>query len=350
MTNVDDILISGAGIIGLSLALELRERGAQVAVLDRGEPGHEASSAAAGMLAPTDPETPPELHEFARRSADEYPAYIEKVEQRSNRETDFRSGTIVLLPKNDAPRDHLPLSAAELQRLEPAILPADYFSFAIPEEHSVDPDLLIRALLAAARNTGITIHSHTAVLEFQSQDSQVEVIAANGRFFAQAAVNCQGAWSGFPVRPRKGQMLYVQPKTSGVLKHVVRAPEVYLVPRSSGKILVGATVEDIGYDKTVIPEMIQALHLRAAGLVPELARAQIVSSWAGLRPGTPDNLPVIGQIDKNVFIASGHYRNGILLAPATAKIMADLIGGKSPQISIEAFSPARFAKVLAIQR
>ena len=139
-------------------------------------------------------------------------------------------------------------------------------------------------------------------------------------------------------------MLYLQPQKPGLLTHVVRTPDIYLVPRSSGKILVGATVEDVGYDKTVAPQAIRSLHRSAADVVPPLAKAAVVSSWAGLRPGTPDDLPIIGLTEiPNVFIAAGHFRNGILLAPATAMIMADLIAGKAPEINVSAFSPARFA-------
>ncbi len=130
------------------------------------------------------------------------------------------------------------------------------------------------------------------------------------------------------MKPRKGQMLYVQPKAS-VLRHVLRAPEVYIVPRSSGKVLIGATVEDVGYDKSVDPSAIQNLLNAAAKYLPELASAPITQSWAGLRPGTPDGLPIIGPTETpGLFIASGHFRNGILLAPVTARIMADLLQGR----------------------
>jgi len=127
-------------------------------------------------------------------------------------------------------------------------------------------------------------------------------------------------------------------------EHVVRAPEIYLVPRSSGKILVGATVEDVGFDKDVQPEIIQELHSVAARYLPELARADVTESWAGLRPGSPDDLPLIGPTEvPGIFVASGHFRNGILLAPITAQIVADLVTGKAMSTNISAFSPERFA-------
>ena len=132
-------------------------------------------------------------------------------------------------------------------------------------------------------------------------------------------------------------------RKSVLLQHVLRAPEVYLVPRSSGKVLIGATVEDVGFDKSVDPSSIRQLIDNASKYLPELASAPITQSWAGLRPGTPDDLPIIGATDKpRVFAATGHFRNGILLAPVTAQIMADLIHGRPSTLDIRAFSPDRF--------
>jgi glycine oxidase len=141
-------------------------------------------------------------------------------------------------------------------------------------------------------------------------------------------------------------MLYVQPQTA-MLQHVLRAPDVYVVPRSSGKVLVGATVEDVGYDKSVDPATVHALFSAAAKYLPELASAPITQSWAGLRPGTPDSLPILGATEMpGVLIASGHFRNGILLSPITAKIMANLVEGRPSPLDIGAFAPSRFRSAL----
>lgn len=344
--KVWDIIISGAGIIGVSLALELRERGADVLVLDARDPGQEASSAAAGMLIVHDPDTSPQLRPLARESARLYPEFVRKIENKSAINTDFRRGAIALLPRGETLPEHKPLSQKQLQQLKPAINPRDLSAFLVSDENSVDPRLLMQAILIAAQNSGVEIRGNTAVQDIQSNGKQVEVMAQSDRFTAQTIVNCQGAWAGSPVRPRKGQMLYLQPQKPQLLNHVLRTPEVYLVPRSSGKILVGATVEDVGYDKTVQPEVIRQLHNSASQFVPALAESPIVASWAGLRPGSPDDLPLLGPTDRwGQFIAGGHFRNGILLAPITAKIMADLITGKTLSIDISDFSPARFAKV-----
>jgi glycine oxidase len=336
-----DVIIAGAGIIGVSLALELRERGATVLVLDRAEPGSEASSAAAGMLAPTDPETPEALRALAMQSASMFPAFVQKLESAGNIQVDFRRlGTIALLEENAAPHEYRSLSVTELQRLEPSIHSAGHSAFFVQED-SVDPSLLMKAALAAARNLGIEIRGHTSVTKMHESGAAVEVVTEPDTFSAASVIDCRGAWSGAPVRPRKGQMLYVAPQAS-VLQHVLRAPEVYIVPRSSGKILIGATVEDVGFDKSVDSSVIQRLLNAAEKYLPELASAPIIQSWAGLRPGTPDDLPILGPIDKHVFAATGHFRNGILLAPITAKVMADLIHGHPSPLDIHAFRPNRF--------
>lgn len=341
-----DVIIAGAGIIGVSLALELRERGHAVLVLDHATPGGEASSAAAGMLAPADPETPPALRPMAFASARIFPDFVCKLETAGKMQVDFRHfGTIALLRDEPAPAEYRGLSANELQRLEPSLQNTGQSAFFVHED-SVDPHLLMQAALAAARNLGVEVRGDSAVQDIRPRDNGVEALTPADTFSAHCVVDCRGAWSGAPVRPRKGQMLYVQPRTAA-LQHVLRAPDVYLVPRNSGKILIGATVEDVGYDKSVDPATVHALFSAAAKYLPELASAPIIQSWAGLRPGTPDGLPILGVTEApGILIASGHFRNGILLAPITAKIMADLVEGRPSPLDIAAFAPGRFPREL----
>lgn len=353
-----DVIIAGAGIIGVSIALELQERGATVLVLDRGEPGKEASSAAAGMLAALDPQTPVPLRALALESATLFPDYARKIEVISGMKVDFRrQGTISLLKDELTPPGYQPLSGEDLDRLEPALHPLTrtphvpgtpaletlgYRAFFI-EEASVDPPLLMRAALRAATANGIEVRADTEVKEIRSQAGRVAIVTGGDRLSSSFAVNCRGAWSGSPVRPRKGQMLSVRQPASPLLEHVIVTPEVYLVPRSSGKIVIGATVEDVGFDKTVQAATIHTLHQTASRFVPDLEKAPVIESWAGLRPGSPDGLPLLGETDTpRVFAATGHFRNGILLAPFTARIMANLITGKPAGMDISAFSPGRF--------
>lgn len=343
-----DVIIAGAGIIGVSIALELQQRGAQVLVLDRQQPGQEASSAAAGMLAAAGPEMPAALRPLAFASAQLYPEYVRRLESSSSMKVDFRrQGTISFLGAFTPPPQYRPLSSEELSKMEPALDERGRKAFFVAED-TVDPVLLMRSALAAAKQHGIEIRPDAAVGEMRARGGVIEVTAGSERLTAPALVNCRGAWSGAPVKPRKGHSLYVQPQRAGLLEHVVVAPEVYLVPRSSGKILIGATVEDVGYDKTVHPEIVQQLHRAAVELVPELAQASIAESWTGLRPGTPDDLPLLGETETpGIFIASGHFRNGILLAPVTARIMADVVTGRPAPMDISAFSPLRFAAAKA---
>jgi glycine oxidase len=370
--NSWDVIIAGAGIIGVSLALELRERGATVLVLDRGEPGRGASEAAAGMLAPSDPATPAALRPLAFESARMFPEYVRRLESLSGLGTDFRRQGTIVLGESPEPQDaggtfavddlrpdnlrpdhlrHRSLHTDDLRRLEPWLASCGLPAFFVAEE-SVDPRLLMPAATLAAQKRGVEIRAHEEVTEMRACGSGVEVVTAKAALAAGAAVNCRGAWSGTPVRPRKGQMLYLQPAKNNLqptennlLRHVVRTPEVYLVPRSSGKILVGATVEDVGFDTSVASAAIQEMAAAAARCVAPLKAAEIVESWAGLRPGTPDDLPVLGATETpGVFVASGHFRNGILLAPVTARIMAELVAGKAPGLDIGAFAVSRFSR------
>lgn len=295
------------------------------------------------MLAPADPETPVPLRVFANAAARFYPEFVDKLEHSSGYKVDFRrQGTIVVGEENPPP-EYRGLSSAELHGLEPELKPGGRNIFFVAED-SVDPVLLIRAALRAAELAGVEIRAACPVRRMTWLGSQVEVLTDHGALKAKAAVNCMGAWSGPPVKPRKGQMLYLQPSRPGLLEHVVRAPGAYIVPRSSGKVLVGTTVEDAGFDKSVDSAVVRSLHQAASNYLPELESAPVIESWAGLRPGTPDDLPVIGPTaERNVFMASGLFRNGILLAPLTGRIVADMVLERPAELDISAFTPSRFA-------
>jgi glycine oxidase len=213
------------------------------------------------------------------------------------------------------------------------------------EEKSLDPRMLGAALLEALRAKGIEIHAGRRVSGVRDGDGGVSVETAEGAVRAGCFVDCTGAWSHPPIAPKKGQMLSVE--LQGRLEQVLRTPEVYLVPRrigpQAGRVVIGATVEDAGFDTTTRGEDIARLHALASELLPMLAEARIVEQWAGLRPGTPDDLPMLGLIAERRFLAAGHFRNGILLAPATARLMAQMVMGEVPEIGVAAFSPERFA-------
>jgi glycine oxidase len=354
-----DVVIIGAGIIGLSLAISLRKQGLRVLVVERGEPGREASFAAAGMLVGSGTEMPPAVKPLAEESARMYPEFAHGLEDESGLKVDLREqGTILVARVADFPDSAEMISAEQLHSLEPhLILPGrgrpglrgqGETSAAYLRERSVDPRALTAAALKAARHRGVDISSGTevkALLTFEDRVSGVQTDKTS--YTAEIVVNCAGAWAGciaphkFPVRPVKGQMLAVVGGPS--LQHVVRTDEVYLVPRSDGRIVIGSTLEDAGYNKQTDVNTVQRLLHAAVELVPELAKAKVHDDWAGLRPGTPDELPSLGETQtRGYFIASGHYRDGILLAPITAQIMTDLILGKPISRDLVDFSPARF--------
>src|ERR1700687_5242773 len=355
-----DAIVVGAGIIGLSLAIELNKQGLRVLVVEKGEAGREASWAAGGMLVDLLAETPPALQELATASARMYPEFVHGLEDESGLKIDLRSvGTLVLSCVETGLGPVLAgQSPATTQAFEPALqilnTSEPRFSALYIKERSVDPRHLTAAAIAAARHRGIDFSSGDHVLAVEVADGKASGIRTNKtQFAAGMVVNCAGAWAGqippyrFPTRPVKGQMLCVAMPQKELVRHVVRTvgwtPDVYLIPRSDGRMLIGATQEEAGFDKPTAPEKIQKLRQAALDLVPKLAEACILKAWAGLRPGTSDGLPIIGATETpGYFVATGHFRDGILLAPVTAKLMAQMILGQKPEFDLEAFGAERF--------
>jgi glycine oxidase len=361
-----DVIIIGAGIIGLALAIELNKRGLRVLIVDKGEPGREASWAAGGMLADFPLEMPRALSDLAAASARMYPEFVHELEDESRLKIDLRAeGALVFI---DDAIDHA-IDAALDPALRPALLPASVSPQSVAQlepnlstsnlstltalhlpERSVDPRHLTAAAVAAAKHRGIDFSSGDQVLSVVVDDGKaVGVRTSKTRFAAATVVNCAGAWAGqiapynFPTRPVKGQMLCVVMKQKEMVRHVIRTPNVYLIPRTDGRLLIGATQEEVGFNKQTVPETIQKLHRSALDVVPNLAEARILEAWAGLRPGTPDALPILGATETpGYFVATGHFRDGILLAPVTAKVMGRVIAGELPEFDLRAFQQERF--------
>jgi glycine oxidase len=343
-----DAIIIGAGVIGLSLARELTKRGLRVLIIERGEPGRESSYAAAGMLA--DSEVLPPVRRLAALSAKMYPEFVHELRDESGVDCDLRELGTILLRASDGDSHRIygiGLSSEKLLEIEPEL--SSYSGTpTFLRESSVDPRGLISALLQAARRRGIDLRSGTAVVEMMIDLGRVAGVRTDkSAYTAPIVVNCAGAWAGLlarqaiPIRPVKGQVLCLVGGPR--LQHVVRAPDVYLVPRSDGRILIGATVEEAGFDKRTDADVIRRLHEAAIKLVPSLASARIHDAWAGLRPAAPDGLPVLGKSwTPGCYFATGHFRDGILLTPATARVMAELLMGETPACDLAGFSPLRF--------
>src|SRR6185312_6005160 len=245
-------------------------------------------------------------------------------------------------------------TAGDIADLEPAIAmraPA-YF---LPER-SVDPRALCSALLNAAKHREVDVVTGSPVIELEVQNGRaVGVRTAHAKYPAGVVINCAGAWAsqiqplGLPTHPAKGQMVCVIPAPENtseapVVQHVVRTPEVYIVPRSDRRILLGATVEDAGYDKRTDAPTIERLFKAAALVVPAIGAMRIHDAWAGLRPASPDNLPILGETSlPGYFAATGHFRDGIMLAPITAELMTSVIVGRETSFNLVPFSPLRFS-------
>ncbi len=352
-----NVIVIGAGIIGLSVAIELNKRGLRVLVVEKGEVGREASWAAGGMLVDFPCETRPALRELATASAAMYPEFVRELEDESKLKIDLRSqGTLMFMDECPAQESLDGFGwVARWRELEPALnasnINAENRVGVYLKERCVDPRDLTNAAIAAARHRGIDISSGNQVVAVEVTAGKATGVRTTKTTFASGmVVNCAGAWAGeigphfFPTRPVKGQMLSVIMPEKEMLRHVVRTPEFYMIPRSDGRMLIGATVEEAGFDKKTDPDTIQRLRQSADDLVPGLAEARFLSAWAGLRPGTPDGLPILGFTPTpGYFVATGHFRDGILLAPITGRVMAQMLAGEEGQLDISKFSAARFA-------
>ena len=344
-----DVAIAGGGIIGLATALELAASGASVVVFDRAEAMSEASRAAAGMLAGTDPENPQPLAGLARLSLSLYPEFLQRVEQLSVAKIPIRTRS-TLQGARRPPAGVSALPETEVQRLAPGAQTAGW-SFFLVDEQSIDAWDLAEALPSAALAAGIALREHTAVLGVSPRNGTVDLNTSNGTVSAGAFVNAAGAWAQtihprLPVGPRKGHMLTAELKGKLQMNCVLRTPKIYIVPRGNGRYTVGSTVEHAGFDKELYPDQIQELFHRAVDLWPPLRDATIAETWTGLRPGSGDGLPIIDQEEEHCWIATGHFKNGIMLGPGTGRVVKQWILGEAPATSVAPFALSRFGEVL----
>jgi len=350
-----DVVIAGAGIIGLSLGMELLQRELSVTVLDRQPAMRSASWAAGGMLAARDPENPAALLSLSLRSLELYPAYPQRAQALSRRGIPIRTTrTLQQIParvhgdRREEDCSIMQQAGADIPGLRRGPENGKDHTWAWLEEESLDPRDLCRALPSAFLAEKGTLREDAAVLSVESASSGVIVKTARGDIHAGAFVNCCGAWAGelrpgcLAVGPVKGQMATVS-LAPDRLRCVLRTPRFYAIPRGDGRVAIGATVERAGFDPVVEEESIAGLARMAAEYLPEIGRAPRLETWVGFRPGTPDGLPILGAAAmEHCWHATGHFRNGILLAPVTARVIAQTMLGESPEVALDAFFPARF--------
>ena len=374
-TATTDVAVIGGGVIGLAVAWRAAQRGHRVCVLERGELGAGASRVAAGMLAPVTEADAGELAllQLGLRSARAWPQFAAELADAAGADPGFRrSGALVVARDRDeaaavdrelAVRIDLGLDVRRLlpsaaRRLEPALAPTLRLALDVPGDHSADPRALVLAVAEAARRAGVTLRTGARVERLEQRAGRVTGVGLAGGEVVRAehVVAAAGAWSGaieglprMPLRPVKGQILRLRdPAGPGLLERIVRFEGGYLVPRDDGRYVLGATMEERGFDTTVTAGGLYELLRDAGEIVPGVRELVIEEMSAGLRPATPDNAPVLGPAEELVGLhwAAGHHRNGILLAPVTADVVADGLDGDTTAIA-SAFAPSRFGKVPA---
>ena len=368
-----DAIFVGGGVIGLASAWRAAQRGARVCVLEAERPAAGATGVAAGMLAPAGEASwgEDDLLSLNLESLRRWPAFAEELERTGELGVGFaRCGAVhVALDRDEAESlrrrhelqreldlDSEWLTGGECRKLESGLATGIRGGIHVPGEASVDPRRVVAALLAALDRVGVAVHLGARVVYAERGEGVWRLGTAEGEAFAGAAVVLSaGCWSGRldwvppesrpPVRPVKGQILTLRgPAEEPVSERIVAGDRVYTVPRADGRLIVGATVEERGFETTVTAGGVHELLREAYRLLPEIAELELAETSAGLRPGSPDNAPLIGMsATDGLLVATGHFRNGVLQAPLTAECIAALLAGERTPIDLAPFSPGRFA-------
>jgi glycine oxidase len=365
-----DVLIIGGGVIGCATAYELAKAGLKVTVVERGQPGCEASGAAAGMLAPQgEISAAGPFLELGLASKALYPTLAEELKDRTGIDIEYQSrgtlhlffdagdeavGRAVYAWQHEHELSVQLLTREELLKLEPHVAPEIGGALFLPGDHWVNNQRLVTALVQAGAELGVEFKMGAEVKGILSQSGRVTGVSLDdSSVHAGALFLAAGAWSGtllasigchLPVFPVRGQMLALR-QVPRLIAHVLHRRDHYLVPRVDGEIVVGSTMERVGKSKHVTAEAIQALLHSAMASVPALGGAPLLRVWAGFRPWAPDGLPLLGAWSgiEELYVATGHFRNGILLAPITAKLLRELIVEGATSISLAPFRPDRFS-------
>jgi glycine oxidase len=363
-----DVIIVGGGVMGCSIAWRLAQAGLKVTVFERGRIGCEASRAAAGMLSPQgESQTAGPFFDLCLRSRAMYRNFAEELNDASGIDVEYKDeGTLFVVLRGEDEEEKtrwaawqleagLPLehvSADDLRKIEPAVTESATRAIFLPEEHQIENRRLMDALEVAIRRAGVEVIEGAEVTALTAERGRVTgIVSAAQRLDAGAVIVAAGTWSsrllephGLKIEliPARGQMLAVRPARDQIVR-VLHSSKVYLVPRRDGRILIGATVEYAGFEKAVTVEALDHLLAAALELMPSLNKAEVVETWSGLRPDTADHLPVLGPGGiENLWLATGHFRNGILLAPLTADLITESVTRNRLPDSLEPFGVGRF--------
>ena len=368
----EQVLIVGGGLAGLAIGRELARAGRSVCILDRGLVGRGASWQAAGMLAP-DAEIAFEeqaLYRLNRESRRRWPDFAADLEDETGRSVDYRAeGTLLVADDRDSAEalrrrfefqrendlDVEWLTGAEALDIEPFLAPRLSAAVWSPGDHQVDNRRFVEALRASFEQRGGTLRESTTVREVLPDETRPAVITEEGeRLQADTVVVAAGAWTekigglgdaAPPVRPVKGQMIELRIERPFALEHVVRGPDAYLAPKSDGRLLIGATSEEQGFDTDVTAGGLYDLLEGAWEVVPGIYDLPVTDSWAGLRPASRDHKPLLGQAAPGIFLVTGQFRHGVLLTPVIAQEMARLLLEGTASDWLAPFAPHRFSGI-----
>jgi glycine oxidase len=374
---MSDCLIVGGGVIGLSLAFELAGHGHRVRVIDCGQPGREASWAGAGILPPAYPSVDDPREQLAALSNEMHRQWSIELRESTGVDNGYRRSGAIYLARTSAEARQLDdfaglvhdrkivaqrLTRAEVEELEPGLRPSGTVeaAYLVPDECQIRNPRHLKALLMACVGRGVEITSGAAAEDFEVRGGRILAVRTSlGSLAADQVCLTTGSWSGAlakklgaspAIKPIRGQMLLLSQLRPAVHR-IVNAGRGYLVPRADGRLLVGSTEEDVGFDRGTTAGAVSALLQFALGLVPELASAPVERTWAGLRPATRDGLPYLGRMPglENAFLAAGHFRSGLQLSTGTARVMSQLMRGQRAEIDLTMFRLDRDEKPGDIQ-
>ena len=360
-----DAIVIGGGVMGLLSARELRRRGLDVTLVERDQPGRQASWASAGILSASYPQDHGADQDLKRRSEHLYPSLVADLIEESDIDPEMTldGGLIPAFTESHAaelkalaaadPRSQY-VEGSAVRSAEPSLGPTVIAALLRPGGQ-IDNRRLCRSLEVANRRAGVTLIYGAAVTEILRDGDTVKgVKTLEGDILAPIVVNAAGSWSRqipgcdpvIPVAPQRGELLALDQSAIGLKRVVTKSPDPYLAPRRDGRLIVGATRKYSGYNSSFTAGGIHWLLSEAIGMIPALANAPIVEIWTGFRPNSLDGRPIIGAgAAKGLFFCTGHGPSGIAPAPASAELLADLVTGKSPQVPTAMFDPLRFVGV-----